>query len=84
MIHGYTYPGVLKKCESRYLPQNSIRCAAVWDSSHHFKRRINSDEHGPKVETVRYSPVNLVGQESSKSVYSTISCLLQFKVTFLR
>ena len=31
------------------------------------------DEHGQKVETVRYSLFNLVGRDSTKSVYGTIS-----------
>ena len=44
-------------------------------------RLVNSVEHGAKVETVRYGPVNLVGRESTKSVYSTISKVLQ--ITFL-
>ena len=39
--------------------------------------RVNSEEHGTKVETVRYSPVSLVGRDSTQSVYSTISSLLQ-------
>ena len=39
--------------------------------------------HGIKVETVRYSPVCLVGQDSTTSVYSTISSLLQFTVDLL-
>ena len=43
--------------------------------------RVNLEEHGAKVETLRYSPVNLVGQDSTKSVYSTISRLLQSIVT---
>ena len=29
-------------------------------------RRFKSEEHGAKVETVRYRPVNLVGQDSTK------------------
>ena len=33
-------------------------------------------EHGTTVETVRYSPFNLVGQDSTKRVYSTIPSLL--------
>ena len=39
-------------------------------------------ENGSKVETVRYSPVQLVGQDSTKSVYKygTMSSLLQFTV----
>ena len=32
-------------------------------------RRVNLEEHGAKVDTVRYSPVNLVGQDSTKSVH---------------
>ena len=39
--------------------------------------RVNLEEHGSKVGTVRQSPVNLVGQNKTKSVYSTISSLLQ-------
>ena len=39
------------------------------------------DKHGTKVRTVRYSPVNLVGKDSTKSVYSTISSLLSITVT---
>ena len=44
-------------------------------------RRVNSEEHGTKVGTVRYnSPVNLVGQDSTKSVqYSTISSFFQLQ-----
>ena len=38
--------------------------------------RVNWEEHGTKVETVRHSPVNLDGQASTKSVYGTISSLL--------
>ena len=30
---------------------------AIWVK----KRGVNSEEHGSKVETVRYSPVNLLG-----------------------
>ena len=33
----------------------------------------NSEEHGINVGTVRYSSFNLVGQDKTKSVYSTIS-----------
>ena len=40
-------------------------------------RRVNSEEHGKDVETVRYSPVNLVGQDSTKSVYRTVRLLEQ-------
>ena len=38
---------------------------------------VSSEEHHIKVETVWYSQVNLVGQNSTKSVYSAISSLLQ-------
>ena len=31
--------------------------------------RVNLEEHGAKVDTVRSSPVNLDGQDSTKSVY---------------
>ena len=41
-------------------------------------RRVNSMEHGTKVETVRKSPVDLIGQAYTKSVYSKISSLLQY------
>ena len=41
-----------------------------------FKRRhVNWNEHGIKVETVQYNPVNLVGQDSTKIVYSALSSL---------
>ena len=46
-------------------------------------RWVNSEEHGTKVKTVRYSPVNIVGPDNghgTKSVYSTISSLLQCTV----
>ena len=43
-------------------------------------RRVNSEEHGTKGETVRSSPVNLDGQDSTTSVYRTISSLLQSTV----
>ena len=43
-----------------------------------YRRRVSSDECVTKVETVRYSPYNLVGQDSTKSVNSTVSSLLQF------
>ena len=36
-----------------------------------------------KGNTVQYSPVNLVGQGSTKSVDSTISSLLQFTVLWI-
>ena len=39
--------------------------------------RVNLEEHSPKVDTVRQSPINLVGQDGTKSEYSTISNLLQ-------
>ena len=35
--------------------------------------RVNSEEYHSKVESVRYSPVNLLGQNSTKSVYGSIS-----------
>ena len=38
--------------------------------------RVNSEEHGTKVETVRYSPFNLVGQDSTKGVYSPVQSYL--------
>ena len=44
--------------------------------------RVNTEKHGKKVETVRYSRVNLVGQDSTKSVYITILRLLQSTVIF--
>ena len=44
------------------------------------KRRVNIEDFGINVETVRYSPVNLVGRDSTKSVYGTISSLLQSTV----
>ena len=40
-------------------------------------RLINTEEHGTKVESVRYIPFNLVGQDSTKSVHSTVSSLFQ-------
>ena len=43
-------------------------------------RRVNLDEYDSKVDTVWLSPVNLVGQDSTKRVNSTISSLLQFTV----
>ena len=39
--------------------------------------RVNLVLHSAKVDTVRQSPVNLDGQDSTKSVDSTISSLLQ-------
>ena len=42
-------------------------------------RRVNSEEH----ETVRYSPVRLVGQDSTQGVYSAISSLLQSTVCWV-
>ena len=49
--------------------------------------RINSEKHGTKTKPVRYTPVNLVGEESKISVqysvkYSTISNLLQSTVIY--
>ena len=38
--------------------------------------RVDLVYHSAKVDTVQWSPVNLVGQDSTKSVYSTISSLL--------
>ena len=38
--------------------------------------RINSEKHETKVGKVRCSPVNIVGQDSTNSVYGTISSLL--------
>ena len=42
--------------------------------------RVNLEEQSTKVETVRYSLGNLVGQDSTESVYSTITSLLQSTV----
>ena len=53
-------------------------------SRHLFKIRwLNSKEHGTKNETLRYSPVNLIGQDSTKSVYITIQSLPQSTVTYI-
>ena len=38
---------------------------------------FKNDEHCTKGETVRYSPFNLFGQDSTKSLYDTISSLLR-------
>ena len=38
-------------------------------------RRVNLVEHGAKIETVKQT-INLVGHDSTKSVYCTISRLL--------
>ena len=40
-----------------------------------YIRRVNPEEHGTKVETVRYSPVSLVGYRTVHKV-----CTVQFKV----
>ena len=39
---------------------------------------VNLEENGTKVETVRYCPVNLVGQDSPKIEYSKVSSLLVY------
>ena len=38
--------------------------------------QVNSAEQGTNIETVRYSPVNLVGQDRTQSVY-----MYDFKLT---
>ena len=38
--------------------------------------RVNLEEHGTKIETVRYSPVNLGGQKVQKE------CTVRFQVYF--
>ena len=43
---------------------------------------INSNEQGKKVETVRYSAFTWVGQDRTKSVYSTIISLLHFTMKY--
>ena len=45
--------------------------------------RVNLEILGTRVETVRYSLVNWNGKDSTKSVYSTISSLLQSTVCLL-
>ena len=44
---------------------------------------VNLEDYGIKPGSVRYSPVNLGGRTSTKSVYSTISSLLQSTVPLL-
>ena len=46
----------------------------------HKKDKLNSEEPGKKVETVRYSPVNLTGQYKPVHRHSAISSLLQSTV----
>ena len=41
---------------------------------------VNLEDYGTKVGSVRYSPVNLGGRDSTKNVYSTILSLLQSTV----
>ena len=43
---------------------------------------FGQDKTGINVETVQYSPVNLIGRDSTKSVHSTISSLLQSTVHY--
>ena len=45
--------------------------------------RVNLEDYGTKVGSVRYSPVNLGGRDSTKSVNSTILRILQSTVVYM-